>query len=193
MVGALAVAAALNACGGGAERAGPVQPVTPSSTSSAGDDATTTTARAATSTTKKPTRPLPGPVSPSTPLAGKVSRWHADLTAMTTASCTRIVTETTSSTGETDLDDALILLYRGAGEGCLGRTTQARAHLGQARTALAGLSSDELDNASPRCRPQELLSWAFFTYLDTDVPATCPSPTPSTTRTTRATTTTRRP
>ncbi len=205
LIGGLALAAALSACGGDGEPAGPVQPRTPTTTTSSVVDATTTTITAATSTTSRRPRPLPGPVTPSTPVAGKVARWHAELAAGTAASCTRLVKETTAAEGEQDLDTVLILLYRGAGEGCLGRTGQARTTLGQARSALAALSPSQLDLASPRCRPQELLSWAFFTYLGTEIPTTCPPPAttsttrpsvPSTTTTTRtsvSTTTTSRP
>ena len=193
LIRGVALAVALGACGGDGEQAGPVQPRTPTTTTSSVVD-TTTTITAATSTTRRRARPLPGPVSPSTPVAGKVARWHADLAAGTTASCTRLVQETTAAKGEEDLDDVLILLYRGAGEGCLGRTAQARTTLGQARTALAALPSSQLDLASPRCRPHELLSWAFFTYLGTEIPTTCPPPaTTSTTRTSLSTSTTRRP
>ena len=195
LIGGLALAVTLSACGGDGEQAGPVQPRTPTTTTPSVADATTAPTTAATPTTRRrPARPLPGPVTPSTPVAGRVARWHADLSAGTTASCTRLVEETTAARGEEDLDRVLILLYRGAGEGCLGRTSQARTTLGQARTALGALPSSQLDLASPRCRPQELLSWAFFTFLDTDIPATCPAPaTTSTTRTSLSTTTTRRP
>ena len=197
MVGGLVVAAVLVACGGSSEEAGQGTTTTSATivdgTTTSSGDVPSTTGRP--TTTAKPKRQLPGPVVPSTPVAGKVARWHADLATMTPASCGRLVQETSTAKGEEKLDDALILLFRGAGEGCLGRTADARTHLTQARTALAALSSDQLDLASPRCRPQELLSWAFFTYLDTEIPATCPPPatTTSSTRTTLSTTTTRRP
>lgn len=198
-IGGVVLALALSACGGDGERAGPVQPRTPTSTTSSVVDTTvvdTTTITAATSTTRRRPRPLPGPVTPSTPLADKALRWHADLAAGTTASCTRLVQETTEAKGEEDLNEVLVLLFRGAGEGCLGRTAQARTILGEARRALDGLDPSELKDVSPRCGPQELLSWAFFTYLDTEIPTRCPpapttsSSSPSTTRTSVSPTTT---
>ena len=200
LFGGLTIAVALSACGGDGEQAGPVQPRTPTTTTSSVVDATTTTTTiaAATSTTSRRPRPLPGPVTPSTPLAGKVPQWHADLAAGTTASCTRLVQDTTATPAEQDLNAVLVLLYRGAGEGCLRRTAQARTTLDQARIVLNDLSPTQLGLASPRCGPQELLSWAFFTYFGTEIPTTCPpapttsSSSPSTTRTSLFPTTTRR-
>lgn len=195
VVGGLAVAAVLVACGSSSDEATPASTTIEATTSSSGEVPPTT---ANPPTTAKPKRPLPGPVVPSTPIAGKVSRWHDDLAAMTAVSCRRIVDEASTAKGETELDRALILLFWGAGEGCLGHTAEARTQLTRARTALAALSSSQLDKASPRCRPQELLSWAFFTFLDTDIPATCPPPptsssSSSTTRTSLSTTTTKKP
>lgn len=210
-VGGLAVVVALSGCGGGSQQAeridtgGPttttVEATTPTveaTTTSLADGSVTTarlitsTTRRATTTTKKKTRPLPGPATPGTPLAEDVSRWHPLLTAMTAASCTRIVDETTAKTDLTALEAVIVLVYRGAGEGCLGRTTSARTHLEQARTALGKLTARDLDRITPPCRPQELLSWAFFTYLDTDIPTGCTATSTSTSSTSSTTLTTLR-
>lgn len=192
-----ALAALLTACGPGGERAEPPPPTLDTSPPPTEEAATTTSAGTPSPTTagtrpRRPTRPLPGPVVPSTPLAGNVREWHADLSEMSAASCRRIVVRAAATTGETDLDRGLIALYRGAGEGCLGRTADARTRLTEARRLLSGLAPSALDEVSPRCRPFELLSWAFFTFLDTDIPATCPRPagTTSSTSTTRPRSTT---
>jgi hypothetical protein len=209
--GGLALAVALNGCGGGSEQADVVDTGTTATTASTApestttsitDGVTTTTRRATTTTTKKkPPKALPGPATPNTPLAQSVSGWHADLTAMTTASCTRLVNDAAATRGNTALEAVIVLVYRGAGEGCLGQATASRTHLEQARAALAKLSAADLEGITPACRPQELLSWALYTYLDTDIPTGCEAAsttstgatrTTSTTRTTLATTTTRR-
>lgn len=135
-------------------------------------------------TTKKPKhRALPGPVSPQTPLFGKVADWHALLSAATTDSCLQLIAATTNRHGEHQLDDAIIGAYLGAGEGCAGRLTEAARHLDEAASLLSTLPDDLRENVEPRCGVEQLVSWALFTYLDRDVTLPCP-PEPTTTSST---------
>jgi hypothetical protein len=127
------------------------------------------------STTRKPVKRPPGPPSPNTPVAQDIDGWHDLLDAMTPESCGSLVDQLADKGWDDELDHAIIRVYLGAAEGCLGRTDDARTHLDEARSVLETLPDELATEITPACRLEELLQWAYETYLDSDVTIACPS------------------
>jgi hypothetical protein len=186
---------ALAGCGGSGEE---TQAPGPDETTTPATDATTP----ATAATSPPRRP-PGPPGPTIPddLEAAVKRWFRLLEAgFATGRCQPLLDQVNEDLPSLDGNSekggaAYGALFRGAGNGCLGRIAAARAELQQARVLLPALDRDE--GFDTTCRAQELLVWAFEVYLGQRIPVNCaPATTTSTTSassttTSRVTTTTR--
>lgn len=161
------------------------EPVDRGSESTASNDDTSSVSATGSTTTSEPTsttkprRQLPGPPSPQTPINSDIQEWHALLAEMTRTSCGALVGATSADDDfEHDLDKAMTRLYQGAGEGCLGQLEAARQHLDEARSLLASMEEKYRAKATPHCRLEELLSWAYFTYIGSDITVLClPLPT----------------
>ena len=184
------------ACGGSDEEAQP--PTTDEPTTLGTEDPTTPTAPV----TSPPRRP-PGPPGPTIPedLRDAVRRWFRLLeTGFATGRCQPLLDQVEEDLPSLDGISAkggaaYGALFRGAGNGCVGRVGAARTELQRARALLPALDPDE--GFDTTCRAQMLLVWAFEVYLGQRIPLDCApartttAPAPSTTSSTsRAPTTT---
>lgn len=185
------------ACGGGSgdEAAGPDE-----TTTAVTADPSTEPTTPDTGGNRPPRRP-PGPPGPIIPddVDRAVQRWFRLLEAgFANGRCQPLLDQIDEDLPSLDGNSAkggaaYAALFRGAGNGCLGRVAAARTELQRARTLLTGLGTG--DGFDSTCRAHELLVWAFEVYLGQRIPLDCrPATTTSTssTATSRATTTTRR-
>ncbi len=189
MVAVLLVAAA--ACGGSGEEAQP--PVTEESTTVVTEDPGTPTVPAT-----SPRRRPPGPPGPTIPedVRDAVRRWFRLLeTGFTTGGCQPLLDQIEEDLPSLDGISAkggaaYAALFRGAGNGCIGRVATARTELQRARALLPALTPGE--GFDQTCRAQMLLVWAFEVYLGQRIPLDCSPATTTTTSTSPTTTSTSR-
>jgi hypothetical protein len=182
----------MTACGGSSdEAAGPDETTTAVTT-----EPTTTPPTGANPPPRRPPGP-PGPIIPGD-VDEAVQRWFRLLEAgFANGRCQPLLDQVDEDLPSLDGPSAkggaaYAALFRGAGNGCLGRVAAARTELQRARTLLSGLGTG--DGFDATCRAHELLVWAFEVYLGQRIPLDCRPATTSTspTTTSRATTTTRR-
>ena len=179
------------ACGGSDEETQP--PTTEESTTVATGDPTTP----ATAVTSPPRRP-PGPPGPTIPedLRDAVRRWFRLLeTGYATGRCQPLLDQIEEDLPSLDGISAkggaaYGALFRGAGNGCVGRVAIARTELQRARALLPALDRDE--GFDTTCAAQMLLVWAFEVYLGQRIPLDCAPATTTTTSTSSTTTSTSR-
>lgn len=179
----------LTACGGaGDETAGPGE-----TTTAVTNEPTTDPTTPNTGANRPPRRP-PGPPGPIIPddLHNAVQRWFRLLEAgFASGRCQPLLDQIgrdlrSLGRGSAKGGAAYAALFRGAGNGCLGRVATARGELQQARVLLRALApGGEFDET---CRAHELLVWAFEVYLGQRIPLDC---VPATTTSTSSTTTSR--
>ncbi len=138
----------------------------------------TTVTSSPTPSTSPPTtakrRQLPGPISPQTPVGGKIKTWHAWLADGSTSACTELFEATHDRNREHQLDGAIVDAYLGAAHACLGDLVAAREHLELSADALRTLPENLRAKVELRCGVEELVEWAWFTYLDEERELRCP-------------------